>query len=99
MDISFELYDGNTNDLIERGYQFIKCHMIFDIKMGEKVCRKAHIVVDSHMTEAPSSMTYSLVVSKDSIRIALMATTLNDLSILACNIQNAYLAVLYREKI
>ena len=51
------------------------------------------------MTELPSSITYSLVVSRDSVRIALTIAALNDLSILACDIQNAYLSAPCREKI
>ena len=51
------------------------------------------------MTELPSSITYSSVVSRDSVRIALTIAALNDLSILACDIQNAYLSAPCREKI
>ena len=31
--IAFEEYEGNIKDLV--GYQEVKCHMIFDIKLGE----------------------------------------------------------------
>ena len=51
------------------------------------------------MTELPSSITYSSVVSRESVRIALTIAALNDLSILACDIQNAYLSAPCREKI
>ena len=51
------------------------------------------------MTELPSSITYSSVVSRDSVRIVLTIAALNDLSILACDIQNAYLSAPCREKI
>eukprot|EP00980_Cylindrotheca_fusiformis_P007911 scaffold1692_cov79-Cylindrotheca_fusiformis.AAC.2 len=53
------------------GYQKIKCHMIFDVKLGENFRRKARLVAGGHVTEVPSSMTYSSVVSRDSVRIAL----------------------------
>jgi hypothetical protein len=43
------------------------------------------------MTDAPSSITYSSVVSRDSVRIALMVAALNDLDILSADIGNAYL--------
>ena len=52
-----------------------------------------------HKTEAPSSITYSSVVSRDSVRIALTIAALNGLDILACDIQNAYLTADCREKI
>jgi hypothetical protein len=56
-------------------------------------------VAGGHTTEAPSSLTYSSVVSRDSVRIALTSAALNDLSVLACDIQNAYLTAPCREKI
>ena len=80
-------------------YQQIKCHMIFDVKMGETLGRKARLVGGGHITEAPSSITYSSVVSQYSIRIALTVAALNGLGILACGIHNAYLTSKFREKI
>ena len=31
--IAFNIFDGEVNDL--KGYQFVECHIIFYIKMGE----------------------------------------------------------------
>ena len=95
---AFELYEGTEKDL-PIGYQKIKCHMIFDVKMGENFRRKARLVAGGHTTEAPASITYFSVVSRDLVRIALMAAALNGLDILACDIQNAYLTAISREKI
>ena len=95
---AFELYEGTEKDL-PIGYQKIKCHMIFDVKMGENFRRRARLVAGGHTTEAPASITYSSVVSRASVRIALMAAALNGLDILACDIQNAYLTAISREKI
>ena len=68
--------------------------MIFDVKMGENFRRKARFVAGGHKTKTPAAMTYSLVVvSRDSVCIALMIAALNDLDIMACDIQNAYLTV------
>ena len=53
--------------------------MIFDIKMGENFIRKARMVADGHRTEAPAALTYSSVVSRDSVRIALTIAASNDL--------------------
>jgi hypothetical protein len=50
------------------GYQEIDFHMIFDIKMD--LTRKARFVAGGHMTETPASITYSSVISRDSMRIA-----------------------------
>ena len=44
-------------------------------------------------------LTFSSVVSRDSVRIALLAAVVNDQEILACDIQNAYLTAPCREKI
>ena len=73
--------------------------MIFDIKLGENFWRKARLVGGGHWTVTPASITYSSAVSRDSVRIALTVAALNDLDILTCNIQNAYLNVRCREKI
>ena len=82
--IAFDIFDGEFNDL--KGYQFVECHIIFDIKMGKNFRRKARMVAGSHMTVSPSYITYPSVVSRDSIRNALTIATLNGLSILGCDI-------------
>ena len=51
------------------------------------------------MTALPSSTTLFLVVSRYSVRIALTIAELNNLDILACDIQNAYLTDLCIENI
>ena len=94
--IAFEVYDRDILDLKE--YQKINCHMIFDIKMRENFRRKAGMVAGGHMTETPPTLTYSSVVSRDSIRILLMIAALNGLDILSSDIQNAYLTAPCREK-
>ena len=87
---AFEVCEGRKEDL-PIGYQMIKCHMIFDVKLGENFRRKARLVGGGHMTTAPMSITYLSVVSRDLVRIALTVEALNGLDILACDIQNAYL--------
>ena len=72
-------------------YQQIKCHMVFDVKMGENFHRKARFVAGSHMTETPSTLTYLSVVSRDSVRIILLVEALNGLNIMVRDIQDAYL--------
>ena len=94
--VAFEEYDGNVKDLV--GYKRLHMHMIFDIKMGENFRRKARLVADGHRTATPTAMTYSSVVSRDSVRIALTIAALNGLKVLACDILNAYLTAPCREK-
>ena len=61
--VAFEEFDGPENDF-PPGYQYVDCHMIFDIKMGENFRRKALMVAGGHKTSTPSSLTYSSVVSR-----------------------------------
>jgi hypothetical protein len=53
------------------------------------------MVADGHKTDAhhQRSHIYSSVVSRDSVIIALTIAALNDLDIIACDIQNAFLTV------
>lgn len=90
-----DVIDGKVPDMI--GYKQIKCHIIFDIKMD--LTRKARFVAGGHLTDAPQSITYSSVVTRDSVWLAFLIAALNDLCILACDITNAYLNAPFREKI
>jgi hypothetical protein len=78
-------------------HTWIPCHMIFDIKMD--FTRKARFVAGGHVTDPPSSITYASVVSRDSVRIALLIASLNSLDILGADAQNAYLNAPVREKV
>ena len=79
------------------GYTEISCHMVSDIKLD--LTRKARLVAGGHMTDAPTSLTYSSVVSRDSIRVAFLIAASNNLEVMACDIGNAYLNAPCREKI
>ena len=79
------------------GYTEITCHLIFDVKMD--LTRKARYVAEGHLTDPPSSLTYASVVSRETVRIAFLIAAVNDLRILAGNIQNAYLNAYMIEKI
>ena len=80
-------------------YQEIRCHMIFDIKMDGRFTRKACYADRSHTTDPPSSIAYSIVVSRDSIRIAFTLAALNVIEISDADIGNSYLNAKCREKI
>lgn len=94
--VAFELYEDDVSQLV--GHQQITTHMIFDVKLGENFRRKARLVADGHKTETPTSLTYSTVVSRDSVRICFLAAALNDLDIMSADIENAYLTAPCREK-
>ena len=63
------------------GSQYMKCHMVFSIKM-EDFSRNACLVAGGHMIEAPESLTYASMVSRESVRIALTWASLNDLEVI-----------------
>jgi hypothetical protein len=79
------------------GYTFIRCHWVFDVKMD--FTRKARLVAGGHMTDPPTTLTYSSVVSRDSVRLGFLLAALNDLDILAGDIGNAYLNAETKEKV
>jgi hypothetical protein len=79
-------------------HQFIRCHMIFDVKM-EDFRRKAQLVAEGHATKALATLTYASVVSRETVRIALLMAALNDVDIWAADVLNAYITAPCREKI
>jgi hypothetical protein len=94
--IAFEEFDSDPNTLV--GYTQITGHLVFDVKLGENFRRKARYCADGHKTGAPASVTYSTVVSRDSVRILLTIAALNDLDILGADVQNAFLTAPNKEK-
>ena len=66
------------------GFKEITCHLIFDIKLD--MTRKPRYVAGGHLTEVPTYMTYSSVVSRDTVLIGLLVADLNGLNILAGDI-------------
>jgi hypothetical protein len=93
--VAFKFLEPNSR--VPIGYKWIKCHLIFDVKMD--FTRKARFVAGGHMTDPPPTLTYSSVVSRDSVRIALLLAALNDVDLLAADIGNAYLNAPSREKV
>jgi hypothetical protein len=77
-------------------YQEIRCHVIYVTK---DFTRKARFVTGGHTTDALGSITYSSVVSRNSVQLAFFAAGLNDLDVLAGNVTNAYLNMKCRAKI
>ena len=89
---------GEKGDSPPVGHQFIKCHMIFDVKM-EDLRRKARMVAGGHMTDVPPTITYASVVSRETVRIALMMAALHDLNVKTADIMNAYIKAPCAEKV
>ena len=53
---AFETFEGSEDD-IPKDYQFMRCHMIFHVKFGEDVWRKARLVPEGHMTDTTNALT------------------------------------------
>ena len=101
--VAFDIkHDGITPEMIRGdskllpGFQEIKCHWVFDVKMD--LSRKSHFVAGGHTTITPAQ-TYSSVVSRDSVRLAFLISALNGIDLQAADIGNAYLNAPCREKI
>ena len=88
------LEDGEN---VPVGSQFVDLMMIFDVKMD--LTRKARLVARGDQVETPSNLTYASVVSRDSIRIALLLSALNGVSLLAADVAGAYLNAPCRERV
>ncbi len=61
--------------------------------------RKVQLVAGGHMTKAPATLTYASVVSRETVRIALLMAVLNNVDIWAADVLNAYITVPCHEKI
>jgi hypothetical protein len=62
--IAFKILANGDKDPI--GFQRMRCHMIFDIKM-EDLRRKSRLVAGGHMTDAPATTTFASVVSRETV--------------------------------
>ncbi len=89
------LPDGHSTPI---GYQKIPCHMIFDVKM-EDFRRKTRLVAGGHRTEAPATITYAIVVSGETVRLALTIASLNDLEVKVGDVLNNYITAPVKEKV
>ena len=93
--VAFALQDDGTPDPV--GSKLINYHLIYDVKMD--LTRKARLVAGGHLNkDVPKHITYSSVVSKESVRICFTLAALNNLDILSGDIGNAYLNARPREK-
>ncbi len=93
--MALKFLDPNTKAPI--GFKWIKCHTIFDVKMD--FTRKARYVAGGHMADPPTSLTYSSVVSRDSMRIAFLLAALNDLDVQTADFGNACLNAPTKEQV
>ena len=71
------------------GFQEIGCHLVFVVKMD--FTQKDRFVAGGHTTKTPSSITYSSVVSRDSVRLALKIAALNSVEVMSCDLENIFI--------
>ena len=72
--------------------------MVLDIKIEDFRC-KARLVTGGHIAEAPSTLTYATVMSRNVVRIAPMIAPLNDLEVKSGAILNAHVQAPVTEKV
>ena len=61
--------------------------------------RKAQYIAGDHLTDVTTCMTYSIVVSPDTVRIGFLMVALNNLVVLAGDIHNDFLEDPAKKKI
>ena len=62
-------------------FKDIKFHHIFDIKMDGKFTLKARFVTGGNTADPPTSLTYYIIASRDSVWIDFTLYALNDIDI------------------
>jgi hypothetical protein len=92
---AFQFHD---DDKMPVGYSQVRCHMIFDVKIGD-LTRKARFVANGNETDPPKDSTFSTVVSRDTVRLFFLMAALHDTDVLSADIQNAYLNAPVKEKL
>ena len=93
--IAFRLLQDDDN--IPPAYEFVPCHLIFDVKMDGTA--KARLVAAGCRTADPQGSTWAGVVSRETVRIALTYAALNNLKVMTSDIQNAYLTAPSSQKL
>ena len=67
--------------------------MVFDFKMQD-LRSKPQLVAGGNITETPLTITYSIIVSREKMRIVLMIYSLNELGIKVLDMNNSYVTEL-----
>ena len=86
-----------TGNRIPRGYQLIRVHTIFDVKVDG--IHKARVVADGHLSATPTESVYSEVISLRGLRTCLFIGELDGMVPWATDIGNTYLEALTSEKV
>jgi hypothetical protein len=96
VDVAFKFLD--QDEKMPPAYSKITCHLVFDVKFDLR--RKARYVAGGHLApKVPRFLTYSSVVSRESVRIAFTIAALNNLDLIMGDIGQAYLHAKTKEKV
>ena len=89
----FEKYNKHTpeevwkNRTLLLGFKELTLHMIIDVKLDGNFMCKAQLVADGKKFNPPLTNTYSTVASRNSVRIAFLYASLNNLKVLRWDYQ------------
>ena len=95
IEVASKCFDNRSKLLI--GFKKITYHLIFDVKFAS--ARNYRYLGGGHLTNVPSSKSYSIVVSRNSVGIIFLIAALNYLDVKMCDIVNSYLNVETRERL
>ena len=70
--VAFKVCDKGEKNPV--GNTKITCHLIFDLKLD--MTRESRYVEGGHLTDVPTYMTYSSVISRDTVSIGFIMATL-----------------------
>ena len=93
--VAFKILEKNEN--LPPGFEFVPCHMVFDVKMDGTA--KARLVATGCRTADPEGSTWAGVVSRETVRLALLYAALNGLDVMTADIMNAYLTAPTSQKL
>ena len=93
--IAFKILEDSEK--IPPSHEYVPCHLVFDVKMDGTF--KARFVAAGCRTSDPEGSTYAGVVSRETVRLALLYAALNELNISAADILNAYLTAPASQKL
>jgi hypothetical protein len=79
------------------GYKLIKVHLVYACKHDGR--HKARLVADGHLTDMPVDSVYSGVISLRGLRMMIFLAEMNQLSLWATDIGNAYLEAFTLERV
>ena len=90
-------FDVREDGKVPVGYKEIRCHLVSDIR-SDGLARKARFCTSDHLLDRPKGST-TRVLSRDFVHSFFWLTALNDVDVLACDVQNACVNVETKEKV